>query len=195
MTASFHSQTFPPWSNVPYGLSEFSKADSPDWALATWLDSLGAEKVESVSAISVSADLNDSQRERAVRWALQHAAEMGFGLFLAVVPRVLADPAAKASRAAILESSTELTALASGSGERSKLARALVDILPSLAGEDQVMTARWIRELGGQAALESASKTLDDLGLSGLEVLVGEFPESKQLKKRLKSQRRAESAE
>ena len=160
-----------------------------------WLGSLGNDKVTVVSELMESADLNDSQRERVTRWALQHRQEMGFGLFLAVVPRVLADSAAEASRLAILESSAELAALASGAGERSELARVLVDVLPSLAGEDQVRTARWIRELGGQARLESASKTLDELGLSGLEVLVGEFPESKQLKKRLKDLRRAESAE
>ena len=165
----------------------------PDGALSAWLDVLGKELVPVVESLLSSGDLNDVQKERVHRRALDRKDALGLEFFGAAIPRAIEDGSNPRLRAAAVESTSEIAELATSAPTKSELVGQLVPSLPSVSGEELASLVRVIRELGGKGALERASETVGKIDDENLEIIVREFPESGALKKILKA-RHDESA-
>lgn len=169
--------------------------DVPDGGLSMWLDGVGDRRAEILGSLLRADELNDSQTERLFRQASRRASELGLPFFLEVVPSLLSKASRPSTKRAVLDSLDDVSTLATSLEEKSKLSEALISGLPHLAAMEQATVARSIRGLGGQASLEKASTSLEALEDEGLEIVVKEFPESRQLKKVLKERQQSHAEE
>lgn len=157
--------------------------EEPDGGLGIWIDVQDGEQSEIMEAALTNEGLNDKQIERIFQQSIRVAERVHLEFFIKVLPSLFSRSELTRTREKIFESVGSITALASNADQRANLTLALIEALPNVADQETLARlAEWVRDNGGQAALEQAKEVLQKLDTESLAILVKKFPDSRRLK-------------